>query len=108
MSESGQSEENVDVEENSIKSEVSKSENVRFYLGRKSLPSLPNSLLDKTGSNDSVVPLLLNAEQYYKEYIATSNPVGIKHNVRFLINLGQSWLLGSNQDQKKVVRHKMR
>jgi len=56
-------------------------------LGRKSLPSLPNSLLDKTGSNDSVVPLLLNAEQYYKEYIATSNPVGIKHNVRFLINL---------------------
>lgn len=56
-------------------------------MGRKSLPSLPNSLLDKTGSNDSVVPLLLNAEQYYKEYIATSNPVGIKHNVRFLINL---------------------
>ena len=55
-------------------------------MGRKSLSSLPNSLLDKTGSNDSVVPLLLNAEQYYKEYIATSNPVGIK-NVRFLINL---------------------
>lgn len=69
-----------------VKSEASDTEIPKYYLNRKSLPTLPSSFLDKTGSNESLTPLLLNAEQYYKEYIATSNPVRIKHNVRFLVN----------------------
>ena len=69
-----------------IKSEAPKGQ-IKYYLNRKSLPCLPGSFLDNSASNDSVVPLLLNAEQYYKEYIATSNPVRIKHITRFLVNL---------------------
>lgn len=58
-------------------------------MGRKSLPILPNGFLDKDAANHSIVPVLLNAEQHYNRYIATSNPIRIKHNVRFLINLDE-------------------
>ena len=33
------------------------------------------------------MPLILNAERFHGDYVATSNPVRIKHNVRFLVNL---------------------
>ena len=72
-----------------IKCEVSEPKSPRFYLGRKSLPILPNAFLAKTASNDSVLPVLLNAGQHYNKYLATSNPVWIKHNVRFLIILDE-------------------
>ena len=71
------------------KSELSKAQIIKYYFNRQSLPCLPTSLLDKSSSNNSVVALLLNAEQCYKEFIATSNPVRVKHNVRFLINLDE-------------------
>ena len=70
-----------------IKDEASAAKSPSFYLNRKSLLIMPNNLLDKVGSNDSMVPLLLNAEQWYDQYVSSSNPTRIQHNVDFLVNI---------------------